>query len=277
MEFPKYSIFNSVHLVIVGSKFHSFLRNMMNEALSSESAKIRFLIVDDDELIRTTLDVILSDLGHTIVASVDNAVDALVGYSVHQPHVVICDIGINGNVDGIELAKKLLQIRKCQLLFLTGHSDEAVFNKAKKLAPLAFITKPIVRADFERTIALAAEHSNETIGFVTQSMPVEGCLYTRVGNKLKKIAIANIEYIEVDGKYSSICIANRLVNCKIALKELQAKLPQKDFVQVNRSSVINLNCIEDIDMARQMIKMPSAEISIGRNFKESLLNRLNLI
>jgi DNA-binding LytR/AlgR family response regulator len=61
------------------------------------------------------------------------------------------------------------------------------------------------------------------------------------------------------------------------LKELQAKLPQRDFVQVNRSSVINLNCIEDIDMARQMIKMPSAEISIGRNFKESLLNRLNLI
>ena len=167
---------------------------MMNEALSTESAKIRFLIVDDDELIRTTLDVILSDLGHTIVASVDNAVDALVAYSVHQPHVVICDIGINGNVDGIELAKKLLQIRKCQLLFLTGHSDEAVFNKAKKLAPLAFITKPIVRADFERTIALAAEHSNETIGFVTQSMPVEGCLYTRVGNKLKKIAIADIEY-----------------------------------------------------------------------------------
>jgi DNA-binding LytR/AlgR family response regulator len=68
-----------------------------------------------------------------------------------------------------------------------------------------------------------------------------------------------------------------MVNCKISLKELQAKLPQKDFLQVNRSSVINLNCIEDIDMARQMIKMPSAEISIGRNFKESLLNRLNLI
>ncbi len=54
-------------------------------------------------------------------------------------------------------------------------------------------------------------------------------------------------------------------------------LAQRDFVQVNHSSVINLNCNEDKDMARQMIKMPSAEISIGRNFKEALLNRLNLI
>jgi DNA-binding LytR/AlgR family response regulator len=249
----------------------------MSDLVVSDTAKIRILIVEDDELIRALLDVIISDLGHTIVASVDNAVDALVAYSVHQPHVVICDIEIKGSVDGIELSKKLLQIRKCQLLFLTGNSNSETFNRAKKSAPLAFISKPIIRVDLERSIDLAVEHSNETIGFVTESMPVEGCLYTRIGNKLKKIAIADIEYIEVDGKYSSISVAQRLVNCKISLKELQAKLPQKDFLQVNRSSVINLNCIEDIDMARQMIKMPSAEISIGRNFKESLLNRLNLI
>jgi DNA-binding LytR/AlgR family response regulator len=252
----------------------------MNEKIDliiSESAKIRILIVEDDELVRALLDVIITDLGHTIVASVDNAVDALVAYSVHRPHVVISDIGIKGSIDGIELAKKLLQVRKCQLLFLTGNTNAETFNRAKKLAPLAFISKPIVRVELERSIDLAVEHSNETIGFITESMPVEGCLYTRIGNKLKKIAIADIEYIEVDGKYSSISVAQRTVNCKISLKELQAKLPQKDFLQVNRSSVINLNGIEDIDMARQMIKMPSAEISIGRNFKESLLNRLNLI
>jgi DNA-binding LytR/AlgR family response regulator len=245
-----------------------------SELVVSDTAKIRILIVEDDELIRALLDVIISDLGHTIVASVDNAVDALVAFSVHNPHVVISDIEIKGNIDGIELAKKLLQIRKCQLLFLTGNTKDDTFNRAKKLAPLAFISKPIVRIELERSIDLAVEHSNETIGFVTDSMPTDGCLYTRIGNKLKKIAIADIEYIEVDGKYSSISVAQRLVNCKISLKELQAKLPQKDFVQVNRSSVINLNCIVDIDMARQMIKMPSAEISIGRNFKESLLIRI---
>ena len=247
------------------------------DLLVSETAKIRILIIEDDELIRALLDLIITDLGHHIVASVDNAVDALVAYSVHRPHVVISDIEIKGNIDGIELSKKLLQIRKCQLLFLTGNSNAETFNKAKKLAPLAFISKPIVRVELERSIDLAVEHSNETIGFVTESMPADGCLYTRIGNKLKKIAIADIEYIEVDGKYSSISVSQRIVNCKISLKELQAKLPQKDFLQVNRSSVINLNCIEEIDMARQIIKMPSAEISIGRNFKESLLNRLNLI
>jgi len=183
--------------------------NEKNDLTISETAKIRILIVEDDELIRALLDVIISDLGHTIVASVDNAVDALVAFSVHHPHVVISDIEIKGDTDGIELSKKLLQIRKCQLLFLTGNSNSETFNKAKKLAPLAFISKPIVRIELERIIDLAVEHSNDTIGFVTESMPVEGCLYTRIGNKLKKIAIADIEYIEVDGKYSSISVAQR--------------------------------------------------------------------
>ena len=73
-----------------------------SDLVVSETAKIRILIVEDDELIRALLDVIISDLGHTIVASVDNAVDALVAYSVHNPHVVISDIEIKGNVDGIE-------------------------------------------------------------------------------------------------------------------------------------------------------------------------------
>jgi DNA-binding NtrC family response regulator len=142
-----------------------------NNVIVSDTAKIRVLIIEDDELVRALLEVIITDLGHNIVASVDNAVDALVAYSVHNPHVVISDIEIKGNIDGIELAKKLLQIRKCQLLFLTGNSNSDTFNKAKKLAPLAFISKPIVRLELERSIDLAVEHSNETIGFVTERMP----------------------------------------------------------------------------------------------------------
>ena len=102
----------------------------LNNVIVSDTAKIRVLIIEDDELVRALLDVIISDLGHHIVASVDNAVDALVAYSVHQPHVVISDIEIKGNIDGIELAKKLLQIRKCQLLFLTGNSNSDTFNTA---------------------------------------------------------------------------------------------------------------------------------------------------
>jgi hypothetical protein len=67
----------------------------MNEKIDmiiSETAKSRVLTVGDDELIHALLDVIIFDLGHTFVYSVDNAIDALVAYSVHLQHAVISDI-----------------------------------------------------------------------------------------------------------------------------------------------------------------------------------------
>jgi len=157
------------------------------------------------------------------------------------------------------------------------HYSHTMFNQAKKVTPLAFIPKPIERSVLERTIELAAAHALEEVGFVVNPLPVDGCLYTRVGNKLKKIAIADIEHVEVDGKYCSLAVKGRLINCKISLRDIIEKLPKQEFVQISRSSIINLNFIIDIDLANQAVHLPSGEISIGRNFKDGLLSRLNLI
>lgn len=241
------------------------------------STTARIMIIEDDLVVRTNLEILLQEFGVEIVAMVDNAMDALVAYTLHKPHLVICDISLNGAIDGISCVKKLNEIKKCPVIFLTAHADEEMFNRAKLVAPLAFISKPIDRTVLQRTIALAVEHSKEEIIFTTTSAPVEDCLYTRVGNKLKKITIKDIEMIEVDGKYCALSVGQRKIHCKIALKELLEKLPRQKFVQINRNSVINMDCIEDIDMGNLAVKMPSGEVSISRTFKDQLVSRLNMI
>lgn len=242
-----------------------------------DNSKIRLLIVEDDLLVRTALEMIIGEMGHEVVGSVDNAVDALFEFTSKRPDVIICDIGLKDQVNGIELTRKMNMLKKCPVIFLTAYDNEEMFNQAKKVTPLAFIPKPIERATLERTIELAAAHAIEDIGFVVNPLPVEGCLYTRVGNKLKKIAISDIEHVEVDGKYCSLAVSGRLINCKISLRDIIEKLPKQEFVQISRSSIINLNFIIDIDLANQAVHLPSGEISIGRNFKDGLLSRLNLI
>ena len=242
-----------------------------------DNAKIRLLIVEDDLLVRTALEMIISEMGHEVVGSVDHAVDALFYFTSKKPDVVICDIGLKDSVNGIELTRKMHLLRKCPVIFLTAYDNEEMFNQAKRVTPIAFIPKPIERSLIERTIELAAAYAMEDFGFVANAIPVEGCLYTRVGNKLKKIAISDIEYVQVDGKYCSLAVANRLINCKISLRDLIEKLPKQEFVQVSRSSIINLNFIIDIDLANHSVHLPSGVISIGRNFKDGLLSRLNLI
>lgn len=237
----------------------------------------RIMVVEDDLVVRTNLEVILSDFGHQIVGFADNAVDALVMFTLQHPDIVICDISLNGPTNGIQLVKKMNEIRKTPVLFLTAHNQEEYFNMAKLVTPLAFIPKPIDRLTLERSVALAIEHSRDTIGFHTGAAPVDDCLYTRVGNKLKKIYIKDIEYVEVDGKYCAVCTGQRLINCKISLKELMDKLPRHKFIQVNRNAVINMDMIEDIDMGHFMVKMPMVSLPISRTYKDQLLQRIQLI
>lgn len=237
----------------------------------------RILIVEDDLIVRSNLEIIIAEMGHDIVGFADNAVDALVLFTVKNPQVVICDISINGTTNGIELAKKMHEIRKAPVLFLTAYNNEEFFNEAKLATPFAFISKPIDKLSFQRSVALAVEHSKGIVGFTTDKAPVEECLYTRVGNRLKKIYVRDIEFVEVDGKYSALSVGQRMINCKISLKDLLEKLPTDKFIQVNRNFVINMDMIEDIDMANFNVKMPTKDIPISRTFKDQLMDRIKLI
>lgn len=237
----------------------------------------KVLVVEDDLVVRSNLEVIIKEMGHEIIGFADNAVDALVLFTIKHPHIVICDISINGTTNGIELAKKMHEIRRTPVLFLTAYNNEEFFNKAKLATPLAFISKPIDRVNFERSVALAIEHSRDIVGFTTDNAPVEECLYTRVGNRLRKLYIKDIEFIEVDGKYSALSVGQRMINCKISLKDLLEKLPRDKFIQVNRNFVINMDMIEDIDMANFNVKMPTKDVPISRTFKDQLMDRIKLI
>jgi DNA-binding LytR/AlgR family response regulator len=234
------------------------------------------LIVEDDLIVCTNLEVILTELGYSIAGFADNGVDALVAFTTKRPALVICDIGLKGSTDGIDLVHKMNEIRKVPVIFLTAHEEESVFQKARTAGPFAFISKPIDRKQISRSVALAMEHMEETL-FTTDPAPTGSCLYTRVGNKLKKIMIEDIEFAEVDGKYSTIMVGQRQFNCKISLKDLADKLPADRFVQINRNSLINLEKIEDIDLGNHSVKMPSKEIPISRIFKDQLLHKINII
>ena len=85
-----------------------------------DNSKIRLLIVEDDLLVRTALEMIIGEMGHEVVGSVDNAVDALFEFTSKRPDVIICDIGLKDQVNGIELTRKMNMLKKCPVIFLTA-------------------------------------------------------------------------------------------------------------------------------------------------------------
>ena len=79
-------------------------------------------------------------------------------------------------------------------------------------------------------------------------------IYTKVGNKLRKVPLDDILYIEVEGKYSALQVRDRKYNEGI-FERLVAKLPTNHFVRVSRNFVVNLNRIQHIDTFQYTVKV----------------------
>ena len=101
--------------------------------------------------------------------------------------------------------------------------------------------------------------------------------FTKVGNKLRRIHLKDVRFIEVEGKYSAIHVGERKYNVKASLKDLLLKLPTEDFVRVSRNYVINIDRVTHIDTFQFVIKIDQDEIPISRTYKDELMKRIQLL
>jgi DNA-binding LytR/AlgR family response regulator len=101
--------------------------------------------------------------------------------------------------------------------------------------------------------------------------------YTKIGNKLRRINVEDIRYIEVEGKYSAINVGERKYNVKASLKDLLAKLPVAGFVRVSRNYVINIEHIDHIDTFQYTIRIADQEIPVSRTYKDNLMRHIQML
>ena len=101
--------------------------------------------------------------------------------------------------------------------------------------------------------------------------------FTKVGNKLRRIHLQDVRFIEVEGKYSAIHVGERKYNVKASLKDRLLKLPLEDFVRVSRNYVINIDRVTHIDTFQFIIKIDNDEVPISRTYKDELMKRIQLL
>lgn len=104
---------------------------------------IRFLLVEDEALIAMWLEWELKQAGYTVCERVPSGEEAIVSVERDHPDVVMIDIGLAGNLDGIETARKIQAIAAIPIIFMTGYVDKDVLARANQLKPLGIFIKPI--------------------------------------------------------------------------------------------------------------------------------------
>lgn len=117
--------------------------------------KYRILIVEDEGIIAADLAGMLRQSGHEVVDLASTGADAIAKAEQLRPDLVLMDIMLAGNMDGVTAAEEIR--RRCHLpvLFLSAHSDGPTLERAKLTEPYGYIVKPVLERDLRIGIEMA--------------------------------------------------------------------------------------------------------------------------
>ncbi len=122
-----------------------------------KSAEPRALIVEDEALVAEELRERLSRLGFSVIAAVDSGEEGVAIATRERPDLVLMDIRLKGEKDGLQAAKEIREQIDVPIVYLTAHSDRLTVDRAKKTDHDGFILKPFLRRELQTTIEVAMQ------------------------------------------------------------------------------------------------------------------------
>jgi len=117
--------------------------------------KYSILVVEDEALIAASLVQTLSSLGYTVHKPVATGEEAIRAVKTQHPDLVLMDIKLIGEMDGIEAAEKIRAIADIPVVYLTAYTDDLRLAKARLTEPYGYIVKPAHSRELNATIEMA--------------------------------------------------------------------------------------------------------------------------
>jgi len=118
-------------------------------------SQLQVLIVEDEMIVAMEIKNYLQHLECQVVAMVTSSEDAMDAIGDHSIDLVVMDIYLEGEVDGIESAMMIKKINPLiEIIFLSANSDDGNLDRAAKLLPLAYLSKPFNRQELYVAITI---------------------------------------------------------------------------------------------------------------------------
>ena len=136
----------------------------------------RILIVEDEKIIALDLQRRLEKFGYQVVHLASNADDAVASALEYVPDIILMDIMLGGDRDGIDAAVEIKEHLNTPIVFLTAYADENTVERAKKAEPVGYVLKPFKERELQTTIDIALYKANVDVKMQEQEQLFEGLL-----------------------------------------------------------------------------------------------------
>lgn len=218
--------------------------------------KKKILIVEDDKELRENLFTLLDEEGYQVYKAVDGE-DALEIAKNNHVDLVICDIMLPG-IDGYKVLEKMKNMNvtsSIPFIFLSAKAEKTDLRKGMELGADDYIFKPFKLANLLNSIETrlnrfeiikkSSERENE---IVNDDYSLDDRIFISNKYGAQFIKVNDIRYISADNQYSILHVDNVEKHLfRRSLNNWERVLPNKDFIRIHRSTIINLNYLTNLE------------------------------
>ncbi|HEX8370654.1 MAG TPA: LytTR family DNA-binding domain-containing protein [Pyrinomonadaceae bacterium] len=226
--------------------------------------KINCIIVEDEPLaLERTKEYVLKLPFLNLRATFDNALDALVFLKTNRVDLIFLDINL-GEMSGIQLLET--SAVKSQVILTTAYQEYALKGFDLKVAD--YLLKPFTFERFVQAVDRIAINPPKK-----QTLSPNNFIFVKTENRLEKVVLREINYIEGMRDYRRIHAASKRIMTLQTFAEFERQIPPNIICRVHKSYMISLDKIDSIEKDR--IKIKDRIIPISETYKKRFFNLIN--
>jgi DNA-binding LytR/AlgR family response regulator len=234
----------------------------------------KIYILEDEPLIAETIKTCLEKEGYQICGMADNVKEAIFDVEQLQPDLVLVDITLDGELDGIDFVNHLKKKSDTPFIFLTSLSDSETLDKVKQTEPFGYIVKPFNEKTLKTNIELALHKYQIHKQSITVSEEVDSFFIKNKG-ELIRVVLDDLLFVEAYDNYCYIVTSTQKMLISYTLKNVEEKLPHAQFLRVHRSFCVNISKI--ISLQEGYIFIDKNKIPVGKSYRDDLMQHIHLL
>lgn len=256
-----------------------------------QPTSINLLIVEDEAILALDLRARLEREGYHVVGTASTGRKALELYEQHPVDLVLCDISLRGDWNGIETARQLATRRPVAIIYLTAHTDRETVEEAKSTFPGAYLTKPVTTDALRIAIEMALNNFAFRTGTLlpqpaddkVRALPADreasreailqvgDTIFIKQNYQFVRIQLPDLLYLEADSSYTTLVTAGRKYALRLSLNVMLERIPHDRLVRIHRSYAVNLDRVESFN--EYEITVAGQALPLGRSYKDGFLNQ----
>ena len=258
------------------------------------SETIYILLVEDEAILAMEMSETLEMEGYTVVGTASNGPRALEIFQQNPVDLLLCDINIKGDWDGIETVRQIIAHRPVPVIYLTALSDHETIQRAKLTYPAAYIPKPYnltsLRISIEMALNNFAVRNSQVlikkIQELDESSPdnreslsrdtilkVDDQIYVKNNYRFVKIILRDILFLEADNNHTLIQTGGQKMAIRQSLSAVLDRLAMPRLVRTHRSYAVNLDRVDSFN--DHEVRIETHDVPLGRNYKEAFLSHFD--